>query len=61
MDVQTQRETQRHTDTHTSSKLSCEFTLKDKTHFEEQHDLLYRAVCDTDSCTEDYAGEQPYV
>ena len=31
--------------------------MKDKTPFEEQHDLLYRAVCATDNCTEDYVGE----
>ena len=42
---------------YTSSKLSCKFNVKDKTPFEEQHDLLYRAVCATDSCTEDYVGE----
>ena len=43
--------------THISSKLSCKFNVKDKTPFEEQHDLLYRAVCATNNCTEDYAGE----
>ena len=31
--------------------------MKDKTPFEEQHDLPYRAVCATDNCTEDYVGE----
>ena len=31
--------------------------MKDKTPFEEQHDLLKRAVCATDNCTEDYVGE----
>ena len=31
--------------------------MKDKTPFEEQHDLLYRAVCATKNCTEDYVGE----
>ena len=31
--------------------------MKDKTPFEEQHDLLYRAVCATNNCTEDYVGE----
>ena len=42
---------------YTGSKLSCKFNLKDKTPFEEQHDLFYRAVCATDNCTEDYVGE----
>ena len=42
---------------YTSSKLSCKFKVKDKTPFEEQHDLLYRAVCATNNCTEDYVGE----
>ena len=27
-----------------------------KTPFEEQHDLLYRAVCANDNCTEVYVG-----
>ena len=31
--------------------------MADKTPFEEQHDLLYRAVCATNNCTEDYAGQ----
>ena len=31
--------------------------MKDKTTFEEQHDLLYRAVCATDNCTEGCVGE----
>ena len=39
------------------SKLSCKFNLKDKTPFEEQHDLLYRAVCATDIGTEYYVGD----
>ena len=30
--------------------------MKDKTPFEEQHDLLYRAVCATNNCTKDYVG-----
>ena len=29
----------------------------EQTPFEEQHDLLYRAVCATDNCTEDYVGK----
>ena len=39
------------------SELSCKINVKDKTPFEEQHDLLYRAVCATNNCTEDYVGE----
>ena len=31
--------------------------MEDKNPFEEQHDLLYRAVCATNNCTEDYVGE----
>ena len=53
----THRQTDTHTHTHTSSKLSCKFNVKDKTPFDEQHDLLYRAVCATDNCIEDYVGE----
>ena len=45
------------THTHRSSRFPCKFNLKDKTPFEEQHDLLYRAACATDTCTEDYVGE----
>ena len=39
------------------SKLSRKFNMEDKTAFEEQHDLLYRAVCAINNCTEDYVGE----
>ena len=31
--------------------------MEDKKPFEEEHDLLYRAVCATNNCTEDYVGE----
>ena len=31
--------------------------MKDKTPFEEQHDLLYRDICATNNCTEDYVGD----
>ena len=31
--------------------------MEDKTPFEKQHDLLYRAVCAINNCTEDYVGE----
>ena len=46
-----------HTYTHTGSKLSSKFNLKDKTSFEEQHDLLYRVVYTTNNFTEDYVEE----
>ena len=39
------------------SELSRKFSMADKTLFEEQHDLLYRAVCATNNCSEDYVGE----
>ena len=51
------KHTHTHTQTHRGCKLSYKFNLKDKTPFEEQHDLLYRAVCATNNCTEDYVGE----
>ena len=35
------------------SKLSCKSNVKDKTPFEEQHDLLYRSVCATNNHTKD--------
>ena len=59
MDVNTHTDTQTHTHTHThtGSKLSSKFNLKDKTLFEEQHDLFYRAVCATKNCTKDYVGD----
>ena len=31
--------------------------MKDKIPFEEQHDLVYKAVCATEKCTEDYVGQ----
>ena len=43
--------------THRGSKLLCKFNMKDKTPFEEQYSLLYRAVCVIDNCTEDYVVE----
>ena len=43
---------------YTGSKLSCKFNLKDKTFFEEQHNLLYRAVCATNNDTEDFVLEK---
>ena len=41
------------------SILSCKFNVKDKTPFEEQHDVLNRAVYVTDNYTEDY--DEDYV
>ena len=38
-------------------KWSCKFNVKDKTPFEEQQGLLYRALCATNNCIEDYVGE----
>ena len=31
--------------------------MKDKTLFQKQHNLLYRDVCATNNCNEDYVGE----
>ena len=31
--------------------------MADKTPFEDQHDLLHRAVCATNNCAEDYVGQ----
>ena len=42
---------------YTNSKLSFKFNVKDKIPFEEQHDILYRSVCATDNCIEDYVEE----
>ena len=42
---------------YTWCKLSCKFNVRDKTPFEKQHDLPYSAVCATNNCAEDYAGE----
>ena len=39
------------------SNLSSKFNVQDKTPFEEQHDLVYKAVCATEKCIEDYVGE----
>ena len=41
------------------SILSCKFNVKDKTPFEEQHDVFDRAVYVTDNYTEDY--DEDYV
>ena len=31
--------------------------MEDKTPFDKEHDLLYRAVCATNNCTEYYVGD----
>ena len=31
--------------------------MEDETPFDKEHDLLYRAVCATNNCTEYYAGD----
>ena len=39
------------------SKLSSKLSVRDKTLFEEQHDLLYRAIYPIDNCTKDNLGK----
>ena len=39
------------------TKLSSNFTLKNPVPFTEKHDAIYRSVCATESCNEDYVGE----
>ena len=41
----------------TGTKLSSNFNLKDPVPFTEKHDVIYRSVCATESCNEDYVGE----
>ena len=38
---------------HRESKLSPKLSVRDKTLFEEQHDLLYRAIYPIDKCTKE--------
>ena len=38
---------------HRGSKLSSKLSVRDKTLFEEQHDLLYRAIYPIDNCTKE--------
>ena len=38
-------------------KVSWKFNMEDKTPFDKEHDLLYRAVCATNNCTEYYVGD----
>ena len=40
------------------TKLSSQLNnIKDPTPFEEQHDLIYHSICNTDNCNYDYIGE----
>ena len=41
----------------TGLKLSSNFHVKDQVPFTEKHDVIYRSVCATESCNEDYVGE----
>ena len=38
-------------------KLSSNFNVKDPVPFTEKHDVIYRSVCATESCNEEYVGE----
>ena len=65
----THTHTYTHTHTHRGSKLSSKLSVRDKTLFEEQHDLrdkilfeeqhdlLYRAIYPIDNCTKDNLGK----
>ena len=41
----------------TGTKLSYSFNVKDPVPFTEKHDVIYRSVCATERCNEDYVGE----
>ena len=41
----------------TGTKLSYNFNVKDPVPFTEQNDVIYRSVCATESCDEDYVVE----
>ena len=41
----------------TGTKLSSNFNVKDPVPFTEEHDVIYRSVCATEKCNEDYIGE----
>ena len=43
----------------TGTKLSSNFNVKDPAPFTKKHDVIYRSVCVTESCNEDYVGECP--
>ena len=40
----------------TGTKLSSDFNVKDPVTFTEKHDIIYRSVCATERCNEDYVG-----
>ena len=39
------------------TKLSSNFNVKDPVPFTKKHDVIYRSVCATENCNEDYVGE----
>ena len=41
----------------TGTKLSSNFNIKYPVPFTEKHDIIYRPVCTTESCNEDYVDE----
>ena len=41
----------------TGTKLSSNFNVKDPVPFPENYDKIYRSVCATESCNEDYVGK----
>ena len=38
----------------TGTELSSNFNVKDPVPFTKKHDIIYRSVCATESCNEDY-------
>ena len=41
----------------TGTKLSSNFNVKDPIPFTEKHNVIYRPVCATENCNDDYMGE----
>ena len=41
----------------TGTKLSSNFNVIDPVPFTKKHDVIYRSICATESCNEDYVGE----
>ena len=41
----------------TGKKLSSQFNIKEKTNFEDQHDLIYHVNCPIPTCEDNYIGE----
>ena len=41
----------------TGTKLSSNFNVIDPVPFTKKHDIIYRSICATESCNEDYVGE----